>query len=1535
MTHSFFASSARFALGPAEARSAPAFLLAPVAGAGRRPHRAPCVAGGRALRLRSRAWVAVAVTTAACLSPMGADAQTREVAFSTDEGTWLSLDVSPRRDGLVFELLGDIYALPVAGGAATPVLTGTAFQSQPRYSPDGLWLAYISDESGADNLWVARSDGSGARPITDRTGSTFISPEWSVDGETLFVTVVTGAFQRVAELWGFDVADGSETRLVENGNGPSAPLVSSPAPGPYGGSVAPDGSIYYTSVTPRPYGSRTGASSAVMRYDPAVGRSAPVPLEGIQAMKPRVSPDGRTLVYAAMRDGRTGLKARDLSAGTERWIAYPIQRNQLEGRATRDLLPNYAFTPDGSALLVELRGRIHRLDLTTDEVTPVPFEAAVRLQVAERLDFPRPVETGPVRGRRAHGVAAAPNGRLAFSSLARIWVADAVGSTPRRLTDEPRPREFMPAWSPDGRWIAYVTWTEEGGHLWKASAAGGVPERLSDAPALWADPVWTPDGNAVIALRASLGAAASVPSLGPGTAVPPSADIVSVPTNGGAHRTIASSNGLRFPHFGPATDAVYLSSGEAGLLRFPLAGGPPETVATMAGPPAAELRISPDGRFVAVRAGPTVIRVQMPVAVAAGPVPLTHEGPSLTSAGATSVAWTPDGTSLLWTEGPRIGRAGTDGATPPTTTPFGVEVPRATSTGTVVLSGAKLVTMRGDEVIERGDVVVTNGRITWVGPTGTQPPDGARVIDVSGRVIVPGFIDVHAHFGARSELLEPEGTFAFSNLAFGITTVRNPQASLDVFELADVIEADGVPAPRVVSTGPGLFGMLNLQSYEQTLALLRRYRDEYGTHVLKSYLVGDRQQRAWVVQASRELGMMPTTEGGADTKADLTYAIDGFSGNEHAVPVAPIYDDIVQLFARTGMTYTPTLVVSFGAALPIYRLLAEERPHEDARASRWHAEGELYQRSSTRQLWFAPEDFSNIEVAQGADAILGAGGNVALGGHGEVQGLSNHWEMKLLAAGGMSNHDVLRVATIMGAEAIGYDSDLGSIAVGKLADLVVLNRDPLTDIEATQDIDRVMRGGVLYDGFTLDEVWPTPRSRPVPWKLRKFTTPATAVAGIEQAVRDAMDRTRTPGVAVAVVHRGEVLMSKGFGLANIETGSAVTTQTMFQTGSVGKQFTAAGVMVLVEDGRIDLDESIRVHLPEAPESWQAITLRHLLTHSSGIPDYTSASFDYATNYSEDDLVRMASDLTLEYLPGTRWNYSNTGYAMLGVMISRVTGVPYWEFLRERVFDPAGMPTIRINTATQIVPHRARGYMPGPAGLQNASHVAEQTNTTADGSMLLSLRDMIAWNEAVRTRAVLSPESWDQILSPMVLNSGNTHPYGFAWFFDEVAGQPVLEHSGSWQGFVNQYTRFPEQDLSVIVLTNARSAMSAPLAMRIGALIDPALMPEPLPIEAIADDPAVTTHVAGMLEKMSDGSLALTDFDFIRQTVFPRMRVALQTQLAGLGRPDDLTLLAREQVGDDTEFVYRATWGDRRMRVTLSIGPDGGLTNFVFIVPGTP
>jgi hypothetical protein len=247
------------------------------------------------------------------------------------------------------------------------------------------------------------------------------------------------------------------------------------------------------------------------------------------------------------------------------------------------------------------------------------------------------------------------------------------------------------------------------------------------------------------------------------------------------------------------------------------------------------------------------------------------------------------------------------------------------------------------------------------------------------------------------------------------------------------------------------------------------------------YLPGTRQQRQWLGEACRALGMMPTAEAGGDSKEVITHFLDGYNGNEHSLSSQPMYQDLVQLFARTGTTYTPTLLVSFGAALPIYRVLAEERPFDDSRIKYFFPEGQVFLSAGKRLLWFTDEDMNYRDAGAGANAILKAGGRVALGGHGEMQGLSNHWEMRLMSEGGMNPHDILKVSTIMGAETLGLDRDLGSLEPGKLADLVVLDKDPLENIRNTTSIRYVMKNGKLYDGATLDEVWPEKRKLPLPW----------------------------------------------------------------------------------------------------------------------------------------------------------------------------------------------------------------------------------------------------------------------------------------------------------------------------------------------------------------------------------------------------------------------------------------------------------------------
>jgi CubicO group peptidase (beta-lactamase class C family)/imidazolonepropionase-like amidohydrolase/Tol biopolymer transport system component len=1379
------------------------------------------------MRHRRRSIAATLVTLASSLLAGSVAAQTpaappsRPVAFTTTEGTWVSLDVTRDGRALVFELLGDIYRVSVDGGQAAPLITGRAFQSQPRLSPDGTQLVFISDETGSDNVWIASTDGRNARAVTRLPRVGMLSPAWATDGRSIVVTVTEPHSTRTAELWRYDVASGQGTRLVPNSNGPAQPLVSAPPPGPYGAWPSPDGaSLWFTAVTPRPYGSRNGATSALMRVPVSGGAAEPVVVEGLPAMKPMLSPDGGTLVYGTVREGKTGLRLRTLATGAERWLAYPVDRNQLEARASRDVLPNAAFSPDGRWLYAAYGGKIHRLGVQNGSDTVIPFTADVALEVTPTLHFPQRLATGPVRTRRVQQQATAANGQVAFSSLGRIWIADPSGA-PRRLTNTARAREFMPAWSADSRWVAFVTWDETGGALWKARADGReAPVRLTTAPAWWADPAWSPDGRTIIANTAPLRATLMAP---PG-ALPPNAQRAEVPATGGAVRLT-----------GPAPR--------------PMAAAAPTLGAPL-------------------------------------PVPATPA------------------------------------ATPRT---FEVSLPRATTIGTIVLRGATVITMRGTDVLRDAEVIVTDGRIASVGARSATPtPAGATVIDVTGKYIVPGFIDIHAHWFGAGALLQPESTNGFANLAMGITTIRDPQVTPDIFDIANLVEVDGVPSPRVFSTGPGIGAGTNFQSLDDARRLLRMYRDDYGTVYLKSYQTGTRQQRQWLVEAARELGLMPTTEGGADGKEDLTHIIDGFSGLEHAIPEAPIHDDIVQLMSRTGITNTPTLVVAFGGALPIYRLLAEERPHEDPRINRWFPDGALFQRTSARLLWFPPEDYNEREAAAGAVDVLRAGGHIGLGGHGEVQGLSNHWEMGLLADGGMSPHEVLRVATIEGARAIGLDADLGSIESGKVADLVVLDANPLQSIRNSRAIAYVMKGGTLYRSSTLARVWPNPAPLTLPWSLR--SEPLPSAAAVDTLVRRTMETARIPGLAIAVVRRGELLVSRGFGAAELENRTPVTDATMFQSGSLGKQFTAAGVLSLVEDEKIALDSSVRRYLPEVPASWQSITIRHLLSHRGGVPDYTSDGFDYRKDYTDADLIAMASALPLEFPAGTRWNYSNTGYVMLGIIITRVTGRPYDEFLRERIFTPAGMPTIRVITEADVVPNRAHGYLPTASGWEHAAWVAPRLNTTADGSMLVSIRDLIAWNAVVSTRRLLRPESWTLMLSASRLPTGRDYPYALGWFLGEAGGHPMQEHGGTWQGFVSQYTRFPDQDLAVMVLSNARAMAPATLAMQVAALYDSSLVPTPPPRAAIPDrEPQATATVQAILTRVAAGSLALEDFEVVRQTIFPRMRAALTAAVQGKGPLTRLELLARREIGDDVERQYFAWFGTQRFRVLVTLGPLGKLT----------
>lgn len=1069
----------------------------------------------------------------------------RHLKFEATEGSWMSLDISPNGKTIVFDLLGDLYTMPVTGGEATRITSGMEMDMQPRFSPDGKKIVYVTDKSGSENLWTLDLEDKDAEPeqlTKDSTGE-FQTPEWTLDGDYIIAGKANGLFT-THKLWMYHIDGGAGIQLLDKPDDMKTTGIA----------FGDNPRYFWFEVRNRDWNYNAQFPQVqISRFDRDTGKHQSMTSQYGSAMRPTLSPDGQSMVYATRHDHETGFILRDLVSGDEKWLAYPVQHDEQESRSAMGTMPGYSFTPDSKNLVASYGGKFWSIDIQTGQQTAIPFKANVDLPMGPKVAFDYKIsDEKSFTARQIRHAALSPNGKkLVFTSLDRLYLMDYPNGTPKRITNRSA-GEYMPAWSPDGRYISYVSWEgEKGGHIYKVRArANSKPQKLSKKPAVYRNVVWSFDGDRIVAER---GAARELKKATGFYFNEQFSEFVWLPSRGGKATLIAPTEGMYYAHFTENKERIYAYGAQQGLVSFRWDGSDLKTHLKVVGkkqgrapqaPPAALVVMAPKGDKAFALNDNQLYTITVPwtggkptaintSAIKGASVPAKQ----ITQIAANFPTWDHQGENIQWSlanalftynladakifeekleaekkaeeekkkaeKKSKNKKADTDKSTSeektaekkkddkpkmyePKEERIVVKATRDIPSGKILLTGARIVTMKGDEVIEKGDVYIENNRIKAVGKTGSlEIPAGIETKDVSGKTIIPGYIDIHYHSMWLIPELHGEQVWQYlSTLAYGVTTTRDPQtATTDVLSYSDQVERGEMIGPRIYSTGPGVFWNESLNSYDDAKNALKRYSEYYDTKTFKMYMTGQRKQRQWLIKAAKELELMPTTEGGLDIRIDLTHAIDGYPGVEHNLPVYPLYSDVVNLFKFSGTTSTPTLLVTYSGPWGENYFYATEDVYNNSKMRNFTPYPELASRALRRASWFHKDEHKFSRHAQFIKNLVEAGGKAGVGSHGQIQGIGFHWELWAMQSGGMSNHDTLKTATIFGAEAIGFGKELGSIEVGKLADLLILDKNPLENIRHSEAINSIMKNGRLYDANSLDQTYPENKKLPEqPWR---------------------------------------------------------------------------------------------------------------------------------------------------------------------------------------------------------------------------------------------------------------------------------------------------------------------------------------------------------------------------------------------------------------------------------------------------------------------
>ncbi|WP_168187593.1 amidohydrolase family protein [Pedobacter sp. G11] len=1005
---------------------------------------------------------------------------TKNFTLNTDEGTWMNLDVSPDGQEIAFDLLGDIYTMPIAGGQAKLISGGIAYDVQPRFSPNGKYISYTSDKSGGDNIWIMNRDGSGKKQATKESFRLLNNATWMPNSEYIVARkhFTAGRSLGAGEMWMYNINGGDGVQLTKRKNDQQD------AGEP---NVSPDGRFVYFSedVTPGPNFEYSkdpnGTIYAIRQLDLTTGKLITLINEQGGACRPQVSPDGNLIAFVKRVRLKSTLYVQNIKTGEEWPVNEDLSHDQQETWAIFGVYPNFAWTPDSKSLVFYAKGKIRKTELGSLITSTIPFQANTVQTVQQALHFEQQVFNNDFSAKMLRQLTTSPDGKtIVFNAAGYLYKQELPNGTPERLTNG-LDFEFEPAFSPDGRFVVYVNWSDElRGSIKRADLKSGKTITLSDEKGFYYSPQYSTKGDKIV-FRKGSGNDVLGYNYGRGTG------IFIMAANGGS-KTLVSDNGIK-PSFNNSDTRIYFQSyadGKKALKSIDLNGANERTHFTSQY--ANQFAVSPDNKWLAFN---ELFNVYITPMINIGAAQDASAGnkaipvAKVTTDGGTYMQWSTDSKNLHWTLGPKYftidvnSAFNFDGSKPKTqasSVDINLTLKSDVPTGIVALKGARIISMKGDEVIENGTILTDGNKITSIGKVdAVSIPANAKVIDVHGKTIMPGIVDVHAHLRTSPDGISPQNDWSYlANLAFGVTTSHDPSSNTEmVFSQSEMLKAGRMVGPRVYSTGGILYGAdgdfkVVINSLDDALANLKRLK-AVGAFSVKSYNQPRREQRQQILEAARQLKMEVVPEGGSTFFHNMNMVADGHTGIEHSIPVLPVYKDVTTLWNNTTVGYTPTLIVAYGGQWGENYWYDRTNVWENEKLMTYTPRSIIDSRAR-RRTTSEYSDYNHIDIAKATKQIADGGTKVNLGAHGQIQGLGAHWELWMFVQGGFSPLQAIRNATLNGAHYLGMDKEIGSLEAGKLADLVIMDANPLDDIRNSEKIKYVMINGRLYDSATMNEV---------------------------------------------------------------------------------------------------------------------------------------------------------------------------------------------------------------------------------------------------------------------------------------------------------------------------------------------------------------------------------------------------------------------------------------------------------------------------------